>query len=81
MTYMNFVSDTKYYLTSQVHPVVQRLCDPIEGTDAARIAECLGKSQRNLHVFYIGGVRYEARSRGRSSPDTLASRACETPRR
>ncbi|XP_038050658.1 DNA polymerase alpha catalytic subunit-like [Patiria miniata] len=34
--------DTKYYLSQQVHPVVSRLCDPIEGTDAARIAECLG---------------------------------------
>ena len=34
--------DTRYYLEHQVHPVVSRLCDPIEGTDAARIAECLG---------------------------------------
>jgi len=34
--------DVRYYLENQVHPVVSRLCDPIEGTDAARIAECLG---------------------------------------
>lgn len=34
--------DTKYYLSQQVHPVVSRLCDPIEGTDAAHLAECLG---------------------------------------
>ncbi|XP_072033839.1 DNA polymerase alpha catalytic subunit-like [Amphiura filiformis] len=34
--------DTKYYLAHQVHPVVSRLCDPIEGTDAAHIADCLG---------------------------------------
>ncbi|XP_031555098.1 DNA polymerase alpha catalytic subunit-like [Actinia tenebrosa] len=34
--------DNKYYLASQVHPVVSRLCDPIEGTDASRIAQCLG---------------------------------------
>jgi len=34
--------DACYYLEHQVHPVVSRLCDPIEGTDAARIAECLG---------------------------------------
>ncbi|XP_048588403.1 DNA polymerase alpha catalytic subunit [Nematostella vectensis] len=34
--------DTKYYLANQVHPVVARLCDPIDGTDSARIAECLG---------------------------------------
>ncbi|ESP04902.1 hypothetical protein LOTGIDRAFT_109334, partial [Lottia gigantea] len=34
--------DVKYYLSNQVHPVVSRLCDPIEGTDAAHLAECLG---------------------------------------
>ncbi|KAK2155699.1 hypothetical protein LSH36_233g04020 [Paralvinella palmiformis] len=34
--------DTTYYLSQQVHPVVARLCDPIDGTDAAHIAECLG---------------------------------------
>jgi len=38
-----FCSDTKYYLSQQVHPVVARLCDPIDGTDAAHIAECLGR--------------------------------------
>ena len=26
----------------QVHPVVSRLCAPIEGTDGAHIADCLG---------------------------------------
>ena len=26
----------------QVHPVVSRLCGPIEGTDSARLADCLG---------------------------------------
>lgn len=34
--------DTEYYLAHQVHPVVSRLCDPIEGTDSALIAELLG---------------------------------------
>ncbi|XP_052784839.1 DNA polymerase alpha catalytic subunit-like [Mya arenaria] len=34
--------DVKYYLAHQIHPVVSRLCDPIEGTDASHIAECLG---------------------------------------
>jgi DNA polymerase alpha subunit A len=40
--------DAKYYLEQQVHPVVARLCDPIEGTDAARIAECLGLDVGNF---------------------------------
>lgn len=34
--------DTKYYLANQVHPVIARLCDLIDGTDAAHLAECLG---------------------------------------
>lgn len=34
----NLAVDKEYYMTSQVHPVVSRLCDPIEGLDAAAIA-------------------------------------------
>lgn len=30
------------YLSNQIHPPVSRLVDVIEGTDSARIAECLG---------------------------------------
>lgn len=35
--------DHHYYLANQIHPVVSRLCDPIEGTTSAQIAECLGE--------------------------------------
>jgi hypothetical protein len=31
-----------HHRAAQVHPVVSRLCSPIEGTDAARLADCLG---------------------------------------
>ncbi|CAG9766551.1 unnamed protein product [Ceutorhynchus assimilis] len=34
--------DVKYYLSQQIHPVVARLIDPLEGIDADVIAECLG---------------------------------------
>ena len=34
--------DTEYYLGQQVFPVVSRLCIPIDGTDAGRLADCLG---------------------------------------
>jgi len=34
--------DINYYLAQQLHPVVSRLCEPLEGTDSARIAQCLG---------------------------------------
>lgn len=35
--------DTQYYLAQQVHPVVSRICDPIEGIDSVLIATWLGK--------------------------------------
>lgn len=37
--------DTQYYLAQQVHPVVGRICEPIEGIDGVLIASWLGGSQ------------------------------------
>ncbi|KAH8369301.1 hypothetical protein KR009_007459, partial [Drosophila setifemur] len=34
--------DTSYYLGQQIHPVVTRMVEVLEGTDASRIAESLG---------------------------------------
>lgn len=34
--------DNQYYLAQQIHPVVSRICDPIEGIDGALIATWLG---------------------------------------
>ncbi|CAD5116920.1 DgyrCDS5761 [Dimorphilus gyrociliatus] len=48
----NLKLDKNYYLAQQVHPVVSRLCDPIEGTDAVRIAECLGLDGSNFKHKY-----------------------------
>lgn len=45
--------DAKYYLAQQLHPVVSRICEPIPGLDAARIAESLGmdpSSYKRRHV-------------------------------
>ena len=33
-----------YYLLSQIHPVILRICDPIEGIDDVLLAENLGKT-------------------------------------
>ncbi|XP_034779899.2 DNA polymerase alpha catalytic subunit-like isoform X3 [Acipenser ruthenus] len=47
--------DTHYYLSQQVHPVVSRICEPIEGIDAILIATWLGldpsqfRSQQQYH--------------------------------
>ncbi|KZP01754.1 DNA polymerase alpha catalytic subunit, partial [Calocera viscosa TUFC12733] len=34
--------DYVHYLSQQILPPIERLCEPIEGTDRARLAECLG---------------------------------------
>ena len=39
---LDSVTDYEYYLAHQVLPPIERLCEPIEGTDRARLAECLG---------------------------------------
>lgn len=41
-TVPNLKIDKAYYLAHQIHPVILRLCAVIEGTDASRIAGCLG---------------------------------------
>jgi len=63
--------DTQYYLAQQLHPVVSRLCDPIEGMDSARVAQCLGldPSQYKQRVDRSedqveGTIREEDRFRG-----------------
>uniref|UniRef100_A0A672SXJ7 DNA polymerase n=1 Tax=Sinocyclocheilus grahami TaxID=75366 RepID=A0A672SXJ7_SINGR len=40
--------DTQYYLSQQVHPVVGRICEPIEGIDAVLIATWLGETGSTL---------------------------------
>ncbi|XP_010605467.1 DNA polymerase alpha catalytic subunit isoform X2 [Fukomys damarensis] len=37
----NLTIDTQYYLAQQIHPVVARICEPIDGIDAALIATWL----------------------------------------
>lgn len=41
------VKDKEWYLANQIHPPIGRLCEPIDGTDSARIADCLGKFVSN----------------------------------
>ncbi|KAL3104154.1 hypothetical protein niasHS_002181 [Heterodera schachtii] len=38
----NLSVDIHYYLAHQIHPVVSRLCEPIEEIDACQIAEIIG---------------------------------------
>jgi len=41
--------DINYYVKQQIHPVVGRLCEPIEGTDNAQLAEHLGLDTAQYH--------------------------------
>ncbi|GAB0097436.1 DNA polymerase [Sergentomyia squamirostris] len=34
--------DADYYLSQQIFPVVSRLCEPLDGTNISRLAQCLG---------------------------------------
>ena len=40
--------DIEWYLTQQVMPPIARVCEPIEGTSAARIAEVLGLDSKRF---------------------------------
>jgi DNA polymerase alpha subunit A len=43
--------DRKWYLETQLLPPLARLTDPIEETDAARLADCLGLDAKNFHKY------------------------------
>lgn len=42
--------DVEWYLYKQILPPIERLCAPIEGTDAVRLAECLGLDIRKYSI-------------------------------
>ena len=39
---LNLLLDYDHYLSNQILPPIERLCEPIEGTEKSRLAECLG---------------------------------------
>lgn len=53
MDYWMIMIDYEHYLSQQVLPPIERLCEPIEGTDRARLAECLGTSLYRPSFFYL----------------------------
>ena len=66
--------DLHYYLTQQVHPVVSRLCQPIEGTDAAHIANYASASTRPSFTTEVvtatGGNEYDDDLLAPAAPST-----------
>ncbi|PWW75473.1 hypothetical protein C7212DRAFT_296240 [Tuber magnatum] len=47
--------DAEWYLIKQIFPPIERLCGPIEGTDAMRLAECLGLDTRKYQITNAPG--------------------------
>lgn len=45
--------DVEYYLSQQVFPVVFRICEPLEGTDACRLAMCLGLDPKKFQSMAL----------------------------
>lgn len=43
--------DVEWYLTQQILPPIARLCEPIEGTSLAILAERLGLDKRYVRLF------------------------------
>lgn len=48
----NLTIDTQYYLAQQIHPVVARICEPIDGIDAVLIATWLGLDPTQFRVHH-----------------------------
>ncbi|KAI0731115.1 hypothetical protein C8Q76DRAFT_644698 [Earliella scabrosa] len=63
--------DYEHYLSQQVLPPIERLCDPIEGTDRARLAECLGLDPNRYRTITAG----ESEEKSFGTLDSLMSDA------
>ncbi|XP_054830106.1 DNA polymerase alpha catalytic subunit [Eublepharis macularius] len=48
----NLVIDTQYYLSQQIHPVVARICEPINGIDSVLIASWLGLDPSQFKIYH-----------------------------
>ncbi|KAF9187397.1 DNA-directed DNA polymerase alpha catalytic subunit pol1 [Haplosporangium sp. Z 767] len=81
--------DFEYYLNQQVHPPLDRLCGPIEGTDATRLADCLGldtskfrsavrPSDQDEEFQTLGSQLSDAERYKDAEPLELRCRACQT---
>ncbi len=65
--------DTEYYLAQQLHPVVARLCEPLDGTDNSRIALHLGLNPDQ----YRKSTTTEEREEERNMREEDRFRECE----
>ncbi|KAI9573828.1 hypothetical protein HD554DRAFT_2052973 [Boletus coccyginus] len=68
-----FRIDYEHYLAHQVLPPIEQLCDPIKGTDRARLAECLGE------LMYHSAARLSDKSGGAEAGAALTTLNSQVP--
>ncbi|KAF8880150.1 DNA polymerase alpha zinc finger-domain-containing protein [Infundibulicybe gibba] len=68
----------EHYLSKQVLPPIERPCEPIEGTDRARLAECLGSNPDRYRPNNSGGTDMSNAKRFRDAvPFIVECRECK----
>ncbi|XP_055328530.1 DNA polymerase alpha catalytic subunit-like [Paramacrobiotus metropolitanus] len=67
--------DKQYYLAEQVHKVVNRLCEFVEGLDSATIAQLLGVDRSQFPQFFV--VRVDEDDAAGAVPDSELYRNCQ----
>jgi DNA polymerase alpha subunit A len=72
--------DVDWYLSKQIFPPIERLCAPIPGTDAGRLAECLGLDPRKFATFLPRGEAsnnaFDITPLDSQQPDAIRYKAC-----
>lgn len=62
----------------QILPPIERLCEPIEGTDRARLAECLGLDASRFRAHMAGEAEENSFTTFESQmPDSIRFRDCD----
>ena len=69
--------DLAWYKANQVHPVVSRLVAVIEGTDAARVAHCLGLDSSKYHSAASAAARADDAPEALLMDDDAVYEACD----
>jgi DNA polymerase alpha subunit A len=70
--------DIDWYLAKQIFPPIERLCAPIDGTDGARLAECLGLDPKKyaLSASSAKDQGFEIAALDSQLPDSIRYKDC-----
>jgi DNA polymerase alpha subunit A len=68
--------DHEWYLSNQIHPPISRLLSPIDGTDSAQLAECLGLDAAKFRAIASRDEDEEDAAQGVAMDDSERFRDC-----